>query len=360
MSRLTLFTMIALSATLALLGCGEGSKLEKTAHAQDASATATNVAAEKEIVPANVKTTLVTPTTLDEELFTVGDTTADKDVRFSAESAGRVEYLSVDVGDKVRKGQILARIDYQMQKAQAEQAEASFELAKKTYERLSALKAEELVSQQQIDEAHANMISAQAGVAIAQVNLDKSVIHSTTDGIVVEKHVEIGEYVGPGTPLMRIVDTDPIYVISQVPESQIATIEPGMTAQVRIDALNETVAGVVDYVLPTSVAISKTFAIRIRLDGNNPHILAGMAATVRIQTAVHQKALVIPQESIVEESDSRYLFVVKDGQAYQRAARLGPVSGDNVMVLEGLSAGEELVVIGQRSLVDGQPVRVID
>lgn len=357
MLRISVILVWMLASLALLAGCGEKSAMEKKAHAQEATET---TEAKNPVAPANVKTQRVEAGSLVEELLAMGATSADKDVRFGAETAGRVEFLGADLGGRVTRGQILARIDYKMQKAQADQAEALYDLAVKTHERLKTLRDEELISQQQLDEAQAQMVSAEAQVAIARVSLEKSVVRSTTNGVVVEKFTEVGEFVGPGSPLLRVVDTHPIYVLSQVPESQVADVARGKAATVRIEALNETVSGTVDYVLPASSTISRTFTIRVRLDGEHPHILAGMAATVRVQTRTHESAVVIPQEAIVEEGEQEYIFVASDGVARQRAVRTGATSGDRVMVLEGLSVGEDLIVVGQRTLVDGQPLRIVN
>ncbi|HPQ40089.1 MAG TPA: biotin/lipoyl-binding protein, partial [bacterium] len=122
----------------------------------------------------NVRTQVLSTSSLTESLRLLGETEADRDLTFSAEIAGRLEYLAVDYGDAVRSGQILARIDYEMLKAQAEQASAAYDLAVKTYDRLQTLGAEELVTQQKIDEANAGRIQAKAQLDQAETALRRS------------------------------------------------------------------------------------------------------------------------------------------------------------------------------------------
>jgi membrane fusion protein (multidrug efflux system) len=308
--------------------------------------------------PINVETTKVEVGNLTEYVKATGVTAAIKDVRFAAEIPGRVEFLGVDLGDKVRKGQILARVDFRTLKAQATQAEARFELAETTHRRLNEL-GDKLVSRQQLDEAASALTGARAQLAIARDNLSKSVIRSTLRGVVSAKHVEKAEYVGPGTPIVRVVDYSTVLIEAQLPETQIAMIEPGEAVRVEIGALGERFEGTVDSVLPAADPVSKTFTARITVENPERRILVGMSASVSIAARRFEDAVVVPQDVVVEGKGRRTVFVVDGGMARERQVRLGAIEGERVVVLEGLSPGELLVTVGQRELTDGQAIQIV-
>jgi len=358
MRKITLFAILTL-VVMGFVGCtGSESPVANAAVKEDGSKGVAN-SKELEAVPVNVKVEPVILTTLTESVVANGQTLADKDVTYSAENAGKVEYLAVDLGATVKKGKVLARIDYKMQKAQQEQAQAAYELAQKTFERLNALRSEELISQQQIDEAQNAMTQARAQKTIADVNFSRSVVRAVSKGVVVKKFVEKGEYVGPGSPIFTIVDYSTITVEAQIPETQVAKVKTGMNAKVSIDSLDEEFNGVVDVVIPSSDSVSKTFGLRVKVPNPDGKIFVGMAARINAISDVHENVVVVPQEVVVEELNKRFVFVIEDKYAKKIDVELGPSEGYKVVVVKGLKPNDKLVVLGQRDLVNKQLVRII-
>ncbi len=309
--------------------------------------------------PVNVKVEKVVTSSLTDNIKVSAETIADKDVTFSAELSGRVEYLSADLGDRVKKGQVLARIDYEMQKAQSDQAQATFDLATKTFERLSALKKDELISQQQIDESETNLAQARAQLQIAKANLKKSIVRSSINGIVGRKFIEEGMFVGPGSPIFQVVDFKTIVIKAQLPETQVSKVKRDMAVKVDIPALGKEYDGKVHVVLPAADPVAKTFQLRVKVENPDYNIKIGMAATINIIAEEHTNVIVTRQDVVIEETGSRSVFVEKDGKAEKRTVILGPTEGSRVIIEDGLTEGESLIVLGQRDLVDGQPVVVV-
>ncbi|MBN2805012.1 MAG: efflux RND transporter periplasmic adaptor subunit [Deltaproteobacteria bacterium] len=308
----------------------------------------------------NVKTQIINKGSLTESALANGVTKADHEIVYSAEVAGKIEYMGFELGDSVKKGARLARIDFQTLKAQAEQANSSYNLAKTTYDRLLSLRNEELISQQQLDESYSQMINAQAQMNITNANLSKSTIKATNYGIVAEKSVEKSEFVAPGTPLYKLVDYRKIILEAQVAESQIASLKIGSSVNVFIGALNQNFTGTLNTILPTADAISKTFTVQVKIDNPDLLILVGMSARLLINAKTYDDVMIIPQNSVVEEQGgTKSIFVIKDGKAEKRIVTLGPTEKDNVVLEDGAEPGETLIVMGQRDLIDGQPVNVI-
>jgi membrane fusion protein, multidrug efflux system len=310
-------------------------------------------------VAVNVRITDISLSTLNETLRLLGETQANIDITYSAEVSGRLDYLAVDYGDRVTKGQILARVDYEMLSAQAEQAEAAYDLALKTFNRLEMLLKDELVTQQRVDEAQAALIQSQAQLRQAQTALRHSIVKSTINGIVTRKFVQEGEYIMPGSPLLRVIDYSEIIITAQIPENRIADIHKGLRVSVWIDALRDTFSGTVDVVLPNADPESRTFTIRVRTPNTSEKILVGMAATLNIIVHEHTDVIVVPQDVIVEHSGERFVFIVEENTARKVPVTLGASEGHLVIVTSGLKTGDRLITEGHRDLVDGQPVSVM-
>ncbi len=344
---LMLTSLLGLAAT----SCSRESQAAQTAAAPTVEAPAEALT--------NIKVRTLEPARLTETVTVRGTALADRDVTYAAELAGPVTYLKLEPGDKVRRGQLLAKIDFALYQAQRDQAKVAHDLARKTHERLMVLKGRDMVSQQKLDEVEARMQGSAAALQIAQIQLDKATVNATISGVVTRRHVERGEFVGPGQPLLQVIDLDTIVISARVSEREVSRLRAGQPVRVTIDALDHEVDGRVHAVLPDADRASKTFELRVKIDNPDQRILAGMAATMRITTRIHDDAVVVAQDVVVESDRGRAVFVEKDGRAVRRPVKLGAIEADRVLVVQGLGTGERLIVEGQRDLSDGAPVNVV-
>lgn len=296
---------------------------------------------------------------LSEVVVLRGGLRPEHDVLLSAELPGRIESLSLEPGDRVEKGAVLARIDVSMQRAQRDQARAGYDLAVKTHSRLASLRSDSLTSQQSVDQAQAQVAQARAALRIADVQLRRAAIRSPVDGVVAARLADEGEYVNPGQPVLHVLDLSTLIVAGDVPERSVAALKQGMPARVRVDAVDAEFDSEVWRVLPQAHGASRTYEARVRVPNPEGRMLAGMAATVRVVTAVHEDALVVEQDQVVEGSQGRAVFVVRDGRAVRVPVEVGAVEGDRVMLVRGPRRGDMIVVEGQRRLADGQAVEVV-
>jgi membrane fusion protein, multidrug efflux system len=356
-------TTIALITTTVILATGvlAAATIRSAGNGTEAPSTAAGHKAQIgtiEVKPIIVETQRARIQQLTELVKARGVTQARVDMIVAAELPGRVVSLGADVGDKVTRDQVLARIDRSSLAARRRQARARVELARVTHDRMSDLGAE-IVTGQRLDEARFNRSGARAELAAINADLSKAVVRGGMDGVVSRRFVEPYEYVNPGTPLYRLVDHSKITIEAQLAETQVSKVKVGARVTVRIDALEKDFEGEVTSVSPAADSVSRTFTMRVEV--NNPHleILVGMSASLEIATRTHEDALMVVQDWIVESSEGPCLYVVEDGQARRRPVVLGPTSDDKVMITAGLVPGEELVVIGQRYLKDGYPVRIV-
>lgn len=338
-------------------GCSPSKANASEKHENDGDASVPMPAADR---PVNVKVTTIVTEPITRNVVASGVTQSDRDITYSAEIGGRLDFMKLRPGAKVKKGQVLARIDFTSLSAQAQQAEASLELARLTHERLASLSAEKLVSQQKVDESRAGLLQAEASSKIAAVSLGKSIIRAQHNGVVAETYTDQGEFVAPGAPIARVVDTDDLIIEARFAESEISFVRGGSAATVRIEALGEDFAAKVDTVVPTADPESKTFKVRIRLDNNDERILVGMAARAKVSSDVESNAVLIPHDAVIEAGGIRRVFVSQGGVAQARPVTLGQSVDNRVAVLEGLAAGDQLVIVGQRELKDQQVITIVN
>ncbi len=274
--------------------------------------------------------------------------------------AGRVDGLSADEGDQVRRGQSLIRINAAAAYAELKQAEAAHKSAKATFERTESLSNRKLASDSQLESAQAALAQAEAVLELARANLSYAVLRAPHGGYVTERSISVGEYASPGVPLMELVNIDTVKVIAKVPERDVDSIEAGAEAVFTVDALGtQSFSGKVTRVGVIADPAARTFEVEVRVKNSDHRLKPGMLARLEIPRRSLTNVPVIRRDAVVEDLDGPTVFVARDGKAARVKVQLGPVSGDQVAVSEGLEPGTPLIVVGQRMLVEGEPIKIV-
>ena len=300
-----------------------------------------------------------------EEIRLTSVAMANQDVMVAAEESGAIRELFVDRGDQVTEGQPIAKIDDRVLAAQVSQARAAAELAQQTWERRKRLWEEEQVgSEIAYLEARYAAEQAAASLEALEERLDRTVVRAPFAGIVEERMVDVGAMMNSGSVIVRIVDLDPIKVFAGVPERYAPDVHVGDEAVLSFDALGgDAQSARIRFVGATVNPQNRTFPIEIELPNRGgavkPQMVANMAVTRRALSDV----IVVPQESLVRVEDGYVVFVVVERGgvlvAEAREVALGPTRRNLVVIEEGVSAGEQLVVVGHRSVADGDRVNVV-
>lgn len=275
----------------------------------------------------------------------------------SAQTQGQVREILFDVDDFVEKDAVVARIkdtEHRARLAQAsaelKAAEARLEQAREEHARISDLYRQKNVSESAMDQAEADLTAAQAaleaasaGLEQAREQLDYTQIRAPYSGIVTHRHVEIGETLAPGQPVMTGISLDQLRVIVDVPQSIIASVRGGGAARVYLDE-GEPVESTRITVFPFADPGSNTFKVRLDLPPDLPELFPGMLVKTGFEIGARQE-LVAPSKAVVRRSELTALYVVDErGQVGLRQVRLGRALKDAVVVLAGLEAGERVAL----------------
>ena len=303
-----------------------------------------------------VEVATLTPTVAETVISLPGEIEAVRDADVASAMGGLVQSVLVDEGDRVRAGQPLARIDVDLYEAALAQAQAQLEGAQAEVERTSRLG--DLATQTQIVGAAVNLKIAEAGLAQAEARRDRATVRAPFSGVVATVSLEQGEVAGPGSRVARIVGLDPAQVSLAVPDRDVVSLRVGDVAQVTTHARAGVMRGEVSHISPA--ANLKTRAFRVVVDLPNPagELLPGMIAQVQVSRTLAEEALVIPQDWVVTRLTDQGLFVEEEGIARWRPIVLGAVVRDQVVVRDGVGAGDRVVVTGHRDLVEGDKLLV--
>ncbi|MGB8772337.1 MAG: efflux RND transporter periplasmic adaptor subunit [Candidatus Korobacteraceae bacterium] len=319
----------------------------------------------------NVALLTVQPTTIPDYVEATGTVQASQSAQLASQVMGTITRVNVHEGDHVRRGEVLIAIDEAQQRAayasanaglQASQegiaaADADYALAEATMKRYQMLYDKKSVSPQEYDEvktklaaakarrdaSHAGRTQAEAGVSQASTAMGFTKIRAPFDGLVIAKLADVGAMAAPGVPLLLVEDPSHFRLEASVDESKMGAVRMEEEAPVVIDALgDQAITGKVVQIVPAADPASRTFTVKIDLPPN-PQIRSGLFGRARFPRG-QRESVVIPQTAVVHRGQLQAVYVVgKDRLASLRYVTLGTPSAQQVEVLSGLEAGDQVV-----------------
>lgn len=280
---------------------------------------------------------------------------------------GILTNVYVKEGQKVSKGQVLAKIDDGGLGQQLAQLQIQSDLAKTTFERQKRLWDEKIGSEIQYLQAKSSYESQQEAVNQLKQQLSKTSVRAPFSGTIDDVISEQGSVVAAGqTQLMRIVNLDDMYIETEVPERYVSDVTVGKTVEVEFPVLGKTVSSKIRQASNFINPANRTFKIEVAIPNKEKSIKPNLTARLKINDYTSEEALLVPQSIISENAEGeQYVYVVKDknengeGVATRVIIKTGKTQGDVIEILEGIEDGAEIIKEGARSVKDGQTVKVL-
>jgi len=345
-----------------------------------------------------VQTTTVSSQQWPDMYEATGTVRARTAVVLSSKIMAYVRQVAVQVGDRVREGQLLVTLDAQdldsnVRRAEAGEAEvmsaipgadngvagakANLDLARSTFKRMEELASKKSISNQEFDEASARLKSAEAAYEMARakrseldskraqaeqeiraatIMRDYARIAAPFAGVVTAKPVEPGNLAAPGAPLLTVEKEGAYRLEASVEESRLPFVKAGQTVDIALEALDRRFTARVSEIVPAVDAASRAYIVKIDLPAV-PNVRSGMFGRAWFPLGA-RKVVAIPPQAMVERGQLQSVFVIEDGVAHTRLVTTGQHRPDAVEVLSGLSEGERLVSPVPSGLMDGARVEV--
>ena len=282
------------------------------------------------------------------------------DATVIAKVGGEVRDILVEEGDDVETGDVLARLDGDRLRLEAEQAEANLRKLQRDYQRNVDLNERGLISVGDFEKIQYEMEALKATFDMARLELGYTEIRAPIDGVISERFIKIGNTIDVNAPTFQVTSLEPLVSYLHVPEREYRRIDPGQHAAIQIDALADSeFAAIVARVSPVVDPAAGTFKITIEVSDPSRRLKPGMFGRISIVYDMHADAMRIPRSAIVEEAGESAVYVIDENIAERRIIRTGYVEGGQIEVLEGLDESEEFVVVGQTSLKNGSRVSII-
>jgi len=333
------------------------------------------------------------------ELSASGYVVAQRKAAVASKGTGRLEYLAVEEGSRVRKGDVLARLENEdllaaqrraeanvnVARAALAQTEAELADAKLNYQRMKSLVAQEVVPRAEYDtakarydaalaarrNAHAQVNAAKAALSEARAGLEYTYIRAPFDGVVLVKYADVGDVVAPfgsatnaKASVVTMADMDSLQVEADVSESNIGKVKVGQPAEIELDALpGVRLAGQVHMVVPTADRAKATIMTKVRFLERDLRVLPEMSAKVSFLTrpvasGEERPRLAVPAAALVQKGGRTVAYVIEESQAREVAVQTGQRLGSHVEVISGLKDGQK-VALSPEGLSDGAPVKVV-
>ena len=344
---LFIIILTAMLTMFAMTGCNDQESIAKT----DGNPS--------EIPVVAVSIVVVEPVSMRDVIFLPGETEAFEDVQLAANTSGRVDWIGPREGQKVNKGDLLAKIDVSALKASMDHAEAAFKLAEDLCQRRRRLYKNKIIAKEEFDQSETQRTLAYTDLEQIKVRYNHGFPKSPITGIINHLYLDVGEYADVGKPLADIVNIDKIKINVRVPELDIRYVQKGQKTPIKIDAYpDRTLIGIVDFVAFKADPATKTFLVRSVIDNPNHDVRPGMIGRVAFVRRTISGAISAPLFALVDKGGERIVFVEKGGVAESRTISIGVIEGDRVQITSGLDVGDHLIVKGHTEVEDGMKVIV--
>lgn len=298
----------------------------------------------------------------------IGSVTPVNGVTVSADLAGVVRSIEFESGRSVKKGDVLVRLDVRQEQAQLSSAQAQLNLAHLNYDRAKGLRTEGVLSQADYDTAKAELDKADASVKEIQATIDRKTISAPFSGALGIRQVHLGQYLAEGAPIVPLQSLDPIHVDFGVPQQSLANIKVGGPIRVTTDGLGATAfEGKITAIDSVVDSATRNAQVQATLANPNHQLHPGMFVKADAILPATSQVIAIPTSAIRYAPYGDSVFVVEQvkgpkGNEYlgvrQQVVKLGEARGDQVAVLSGLKAGEQVVTSGVFKLRNGAAVLV--
>lgn len=373
----------------------------------------TTKSAKAAVIRPAVQTETLTRQDLMKRVVLSGSTVPKAEVDIAPKYAGRIARVAVDLGDRVKAGDVLIQQDVRdldisilqngagSEQAAAEavqsrsqysadilKAQSDYDNALATYQRYQALYDMDAVALQERDDKYRAMMEArsvldslqnqqvgdtpavvaarEAAAMQAQYTVDAlrqqrddMTLTAPRDGIIGWRQAEEGEWASAGQKLLTVVDNSLLYVDCDVAEQDIGILRLGMTLPVSIDSLGETCEGRITYISPSMDADTHSYKVRLTLDSQGGRILGGMFARTEVTAVQREHTLYVPKEAVGDDNGKKYIFLIdEEGRARKVYVTLGLINDDSMEILSGASEGDQVAITNISRLRDGMEVEI--
>ena len=319
--------------------------------------------------PANGNILKVTVQKVEQQPFSkfftaTGELEAMDEAFISPEVAGQITEINVEEGQRVKRGQLLARLNTSLIEKNMNEVKTQLSLAETFYKKQSELWNQGIGSERQYLEAKNNYESLQNKLATLQEQYKMSIITSPINGYVEKIMLKKGELSSPGMQLMQIVSLDKLKVLAKISEAYLPIISEGEEVTITFPTFPEVqIMKPIDRVGNVVSKQNRTFEVEILIDNPKGILKPNLLANIRIKIYSNEKSIVVPSMVIREDLNGSYLYVAEhEGDrllSRKKYVKVGKAYKDKTEVMSGLNLGDQVIIDGYGNVSDGSPIEVV-
>lgn len=283
------------------------------------------------------------------------------EANLSAQVSGKILEFSVKEGDRVKKGDIIAKIDKRDYEIASNRAGAELEFSRNELSRSEQLLKSNAVNLSNHESKKNDFLIKQAAYDNMKTALERCDITAPFDGIVDKKFSEAGEIASPGMRLAKLIDVSKVKVNIGIPEKDIAHVRNLKHIKFIVPSLeNKEFTGEFKNIVISMIDFAKVYPLIIELDNASGELLPGMIVKAKIVRASYSNAVLLPIFSVIPGDDEYYTFVIENDRARKRVLKIGSFQDKNVHIVDGLKPGDRLIDKGNKLVADGSKVKVVN
>jgi membrane fusion protein (multidrug efflux system) len=297
---------------------------------------------------------------LSDDLLAVGTLQADEAVTVKSEIPGKIDNIGFAEGQLVQKGDLIVEIDSRMYEQEVERTKAVYDLAQSTYQRNSDLSRVGAASKQSRDEARSSYIESKAAYEKANIDYSKTKIQAPFDGMIGMRAVSNGDYLNIGSVITEIVAINPVKVEFALPEKYFAVLKEGLTLFITVDSWpGRQFEGSIYAINPQIDPATRNIVAKAVIKNDDKLLRPGMFGYVTIHVDVNEKALMIPEESLIPNGEKVMVMKVIDGKVVSGEVKIGTRNKGMVEITSGVAEGDAVITAGHMKVRDGMPVTAL-
>lgn len=299
---------------------------------------------------------LITPTQMNEQIYSTGSLNADEEVDLAFETAGKVIGIYFTESSRVKKGDLLAKINDKPIQAQLLKQQAQLKLAREREFRQRQLLERDAISRESYDQVATELQTLEADILLTQARISETELRAPFDGIVGLRQVSEGAFATTQTVIARLVKIKPLKVEFSVPERYAGQITPGFPVIFNIDGVQKSFTANVYAVAPKVDIDTRTITVRAYYNNSNEELKPGRYTSVTLLLSQINNTIAIPTQAIIPEMDGEKVFVYVNGKAQQKKVVLGLRTESHVQITKGLNFNDTLLTTAILQLRHGSKV----
>jgi membrane fusion protein (multidrug efflux system) len=301
---------------------------------------------------------VIKPGSVQDKIFTTGTIMANEEVELKSEISGKITGIYLEEGSRVKKDQLLLKINDSELQAQLTRAQYRLDLATERESRQKKLLEKGGISQEDYDATLNEVNVLKSEVELIKAQIEKTEIRAPFDGRVGLKYVSEGSYISPSTRIASLQDINPVKIDFSIPERYVNTVEVGDQVTFSVQGTEESFQGEIYAIEPRIESQTRTLQIRAKSDNQRELLVPGAFADLQLILDTINDALLIPTISLVPELQGQKVYLYQQGTVAEQRVQTGIRTEQKVQIIEGLQPGDTVLTTGLLQVRTGMPVEI--